>query len=95
MFLFQCHTGILGGGHYVAYGVNPNNKWYCFNDSSVKVRKTQNQGYLMAVAAILPLYMDGEVLCLQIFSLLSQPSNFFQRVLRLLLGNGHHTHSYA
>lgn len=29
----QCHTGILGGGHYVAYGKNPNNKWYSYNDS--------------------------------------------------------------
>lgn len=36
MFL-QCHTGILGGGHYVAYAKNPNGKWYCYNDSSCKV----------------------------------------------------------
>jgi len=34
----QCHTGILGGGHYVTYAKNPNNKWYCYNDSSCKVR---------------------------------------------------------
>jgi len=33
----QCHTGILGGGHYVAYAKNPNAKWYCYNDSSCKV----------------------------------------------------------
>ncbi|XP_033627039.1 ubiquitin carboxyl-terminal hydrolase 32-like isoform X1 [Asterias rubens] len=36
-----CHTGILGGGHYVAYAVNPNKKWYCFNDSSVKEVKEE------------------------------------------------------
>jgi len=35
--LFQCHIGILGGGHYVAYARNPNKKWYCYNDSSCKV----------------------------------------------------------
>ena len=29
------HMGGLGGGHYTAYGKNPEeNKWYCFNDSS-------------------------------------------------------------
>ncbi|XP_071094049.1 ubiquitin carboxyl-terminal hydrolase 32-like isoform X1 [Haliotis cracherodii] len=32
----SCHTGILGGGHYVAYAKNPNNRWYCYNDSSCK-----------------------------------------------------------
>ncbi|XP_041349176.1 ubiquitin carboxyl-terminal hydrolase 32-like [Gigantopelta aegis] len=32
----SCHTGILGGGHYVAYAKNPNGKWYCYNDSSCK-----------------------------------------------------------
>ena len=37
-FSFQCHTGILGGGHYVAFAKNPNKKWYCYNDSSCKVR---------------------------------------------------------
>ena len=36
-FLLQCHTGILGGGHYVAFAKNPNKKWYCYNDSSCKV----------------------------------------------------------
>ena len=35
--VWQCHTGILGGGHYVTYAKNPNNKWYCYNDSSCKV----------------------------------------------------------
>ena len=36
----QCHTGILGGGHYVTYAKNPNNKWYCYNDSSCKVSES-------------------------------------------------------
>ncbi|KAK7829933.1 hypothetical protein U0070_003388 [Myodes glareolus] len=31
-----CHSGILGGGHYVTYAKNPNCKWYCYNDSSCK-----------------------------------------------------------
>ncbi|XP_071486831.1 ubiquitin carboxyl-terminal hydrolase 32-like [Diadema antillarum] len=35
------HTGILGGGHYVSYAVNPNKKWYCYNDSSVKEVKEE------------------------------------------------------
>nr|CAD7438638.1 unnamed protein product [Timema bartmani] len=34
--MFQCHSGILGGGHYVSYACNPNGKWYCYNDSSCK-----------------------------------------------------------
>lgn len=38
-FIFpQCHSGIMGGGHYVTYAKNPNNKWYCYNDSSCKVK---------------------------------------------------------
>lgn len=38
IFVFkQCHSGILGGGHYVSYACNPNGKWYCYNDSSCKV----------------------------------------------------------
>ncbi|XP_071178506.1 ubiquitin carboxyl-terminal hydrolase 32-like [Mytilus edulis] len=32
----SCHTGILGGGHYVCYAKNPNHKWYLYNDSSCK-----------------------------------------------------------
>uniref|UniRef100_A0A3B4BB10 Ubiquitin carboxyl-terminal hydrolase 32 n=1 Tax=Periophthalmus magnuspinnatus TaxID=409849 RepID=A0A3B4BB10_9GOBI len=32
----QCHSGIMGGGHYVTYAKNPNGKWYCYNDSSCK-----------------------------------------------------------
>ncbi|CAJ0568593.1 unnamed protein product, partial [Mesorhabditis spiculigera] len=29
------HYGVLAGGHYKATGLNPNGKWYEFNDSSV------------------------------------------------------------
>lgn len=36
LYALSCHTGILGGGHYVTYAKNPNNKWYCYNDSSCK-----------------------------------------------------------
>lgn len=28
----------MGGGHYVTYAKNPNEKWYCYNDSSCKVK---------------------------------------------------------
>lgn len=36
IYAMSCHTGVLGGGHYIAYAHNPNNKWYCYNDSSCK-----------------------------------------------------------
>ncbi|XP_076452524.1 ubiquitin carboxyl-terminal hydrolase 32-like isoform X2 [Babylonia areolata] len=36
LYAMSCHTGIMGGGHYVAYSKNPNGKWYCYNDSSCK-----------------------------------------------------------
>lgn len=33
----QSHSGMLNGGHYIAYASNQNNKsWYCFNDSSCR-----------------------------------------------------------
>ena len=35
-FHAQCHTGVLGGGHYISYAHNPNNRWYLYNDSSCK-----------------------------------------------------------
>ncbi len=28
----------MGGGHYIAYARNAEGKWYCYNDSSCKVR---------------------------------------------------------
>ncbi|KAG8195379.1 hypothetical protein JTE90_001395 [Oedothorax gibbosus] len=36
LYALACHSGILGGGHYVCYACNPNHKWYCYNDSSCK-----------------------------------------------------------
>lgn len=30
------HSGMLNGGHYIAYACNPNNSWYCYNDSSCR-----------------------------------------------------------
>ncbi|XP_041949811.1 ubiquitin carboxyl-terminal hydrolase 32-like isoform X1 [Alosa sapidissima] len=36
LYAISCHSGILGGGHYVTYAKNPNRKWYCYNDSSCK-----------------------------------------------------------
>ncbi|XP_031429479.1 ubiquitin carboxyl-terminal hydrolase 32 isoform X2 [Clupea harengus] len=36
LYATSCHSGIMGGGHYVTYAKNPNEKWYCYNDSSCK-----------------------------------------------------------
>lgn len=36
IYAMSCHTGVLGGGHYITYAHNPNNRWYCYNDSSCK-----------------------------------------------------------
>ncbi|KAI1893379.1 hypothetical protein AGOR_G00123130 [Albula goreensis] len=36
LYAISCHSGILGGGHYVTYAKNPKEKWYCYNDSSCK-----------------------------------------------------------
>uniref|UniRef100_A0A7N6BGZ7 Ubiquitin carboxyl-terminal hydrolase 32 n=1 Tax=Anabas testudineus TaxID=64144 RepID=A0A7N6BGZ7_ANATE len=36
LYAISCHSGIMGGGHYVTYAKNPNRKWYCYNDSSCK-----------------------------------------------------------
>lgn len=36
LYAISCHSGIMGGGHYVTYAKNPNKKWYCYNDSSCK-----------------------------------------------------------
>lgn len=27
---------MLNGGHYISYAANPNNSWYCYNDSSCR-----------------------------------------------------------
>nr|CAB3267554.1 ubiquitin carboxyl-terminal hydrolase 32 [Phallusia mammillata] len=37
LYAISCHSGILGGGHYIAYAKNKTTgKWYCYNDSSCK-----------------------------------------------------------
>ncbi|GFR71302.1 ubiquitin carboxyl-terminal hydrolase 32 [Elysia marginata] len=37
LYAMSCHTGILGGGHYVAYAKNDEHKrWFVYNDSSCK-----------------------------------------------------------
>lgn len=32
----QSHSGMLNGGHYISYASNPNDSWYCYNDSSCR-----------------------------------------------------------
>ena len=36
MYSMVCHSGVLGGGHYVSYSRNEDKKWYCHNDSACK-----------------------------------------------------------
>ena len=38
MYAMVCHSGVLGGGHYVSYsrGGAEEDKWYCHNDSACK-----------------------------------------------------------
>ncbi|CAL8129565.1 unnamed protein product [Orchesella dallaii] len=36
LYAIVCHSGIMGGGHYISYAKGSNDKWYCFNDSSCK-----------------------------------------------------------
>lgn len=40
----QCHSGVLGGGHYTSFAKNPNSKWFYYNDSTCKVRKARAKG---------------------------------------------------
>ena len=37
LYALSCHTGIMGGGHYVCYAQNGAGKWFFYNDSSCKV----------------------------------------------------------
>uniref|UniRef100_A0A8C5C041 ubiquitinyl hydrolase 1 n=1 Tax=Gadus morhua TaxID=8049 RepID=A0A8C5C041_GADMO len=41
LYAISCHSGIMGGGHYVTYAKNPNRKWYCYNDSSCKELRSE------------------------------------------------------
>lgn len=36
LYAVLSHHGFLGTGHYIAYALNPNGKWYFYNDSSIK-----------------------------------------------------------
>jgi len=36
MYAMVCHSGVLGGGHYVSYSKTDKGAWYCQNDSSCK-----------------------------------------------------------
>jgi len=41
LYSMVCHSGVLGGGHYVSYG-RRGDKWFCQNDSACKeVREDQ------------------------------------------------------
>jgi ubiquitin carboxyl-terminal hydrolase 6/32 len=49
----QCHSGVLGGGHYISYSKSTAGKWYCQNDSACKV-SAYVTGY-SAISAIVQL----------------------------------------
>jgi len=36
MYAMVCHSGVLGGGHYVSYSKTEAGTWYCQNDSACK-----------------------------------------------------------
>ena len=36
MYAMVCHSGVLGGGHYVSYSKTSSGNWFCHNDSSCK-----------------------------------------------------------
>ncbi|KZS03438.1 Uncharacterized protein APZ42_033875 [Daphnia magna] len=36
LYAAVCHSGIMGGGHYISYAKNPNGKWFYYNDSTCK-----------------------------------------------------------
>lgn len=36
MYAMVCHSGVLGGGHYVSYSRTSSGNWFCHNDSSCK-----------------------------------------------------------
>lgn len=55
-FIFQ--TGSLSGGHYTSY-VKINNKWYCFNDSSVS-KIEDHLALKVATKAYMVLYVKNE-----------------------------------
>ena len=42
LYALSCHTGIMGGGHYVCYAKSDAGKWFFYNDSSCKVRSGES-----------------------------------------------------
>jgi len=36
MYAMVCHSGVMGGGHYVSFSKTEQNKWFCHNDSACK-----------------------------------------------------------
>ena len=36
MYAMVCHSGVMGGGHYVSFSKTDENKWFCHNDSTCK-----------------------------------------------------------
>jgi len=36
MYAMVCHSGVLGGGHYVSYSKTEEEQWFCQNDSACK-----------------------------------------------------------
>ncbi|XP_034237598.1 ubiquitin carboxyl-terminal hydrolase 32 isoform X2 [Thrips palmi] len=59
LYAVVCHSGILGGGHYVSYACNPNSKWYCYNDSSCREVTTGQ----MDTSSAYMLFYEREGLC--------------------------------
>ena len=53
LFAVTNHFGSLNGGHYTAFGKNPDGNWYDFNDSSVSrvsiesVQRAKSSAYLL------------------------------------------------
>ena len=37
MLCVQCHSGVMGGGHYISFAKNKNGLWHYYNDSACKV----------------------------------------------------------
>ncbi|KAL0267099.1 UNVERIFIED_CONTAM: hypothetical protein PYX00_009454 [Menopon gallinae] len=59
LYSVVCHSGMLGGGHYVSYACNPRGVWYCYNDSSCK-QVSQSQ---MDLTSAYMLFYEREGLC--------------------------------
>jgi len=41
LYSMVCHSGVLGGGHYISYNKSQAGKWYCLNDSACKEIKEE------------------------------------------------------